>query len=212
MSISKNIRKIKNSIPEDITLVAVSKTKPISDIRIAYDSGHKIFGENRVQELVEKYEQLPQDIEWHMIGHLQRNKVKYIAPFVSLIHSVDSIKLLEEVNKRARLNNRTIDCLIQVHIASESSKFGFLSSEIKHALLESSKLENVNIIGLMGMASFTNNNNQIEKEFLFLKSVFKKNQNNLSVLSIGMSGDYKIAINCGSNMIRVGSIIFGNRN
>ena len=124
MSISKNIRKIKNSIPEDITLVAVSKTKPISDIRIAYDSGHKIFGENRVQELVEKYEQLPQDIEWHMIGHLQRNKVKYIAPFVSLIHSIDSIKLLEEVNKRARLNNRTIDCLIQVHIASESSKFG----------------------------------------------------------------------------------------
>ena len=212
MDISSNLHNIKNEIPKNVTLVAVSKTKPISDIKILYQDGHKIFGENKVQELIEKYEKLPKDIEWHMIGHLQRNKVKYIAPFVSLIHSIDTIKLLKEINKRAKENKRTINGLLQVHIAKESSKFGFSNDEINSILLESSDYKNVNIIGLMGMATFTNNQEQIKEEFHALQSIFLKNQENLSVLSMGMSGDYKIAIEHGSNMIRIGSTIFGNRN
>lgn len=212
MDISSNLHNIKNEIPKNVTLVAVSKTKPISDIKILYQDGHKIFGENKVQELLEKYEKLPKDIEWHMIGHLQRNKVKYIAPFVSLIHSIDTIKLLKEINKRAKENKRTINGLLQVHIAKESSKFGFSNDEINSILLESSDYKNVNIIGLMGMATFTNNQEQIKEEFDALQSIFLKNQENLSVLSMGMSGDYKIAIEHGSNMIRIGSTIFGNRN
>ena len=212
MDISSNLHNIKNEIPKNVTLVAVSKTKPISDIKILYQDGHKIFGENKVQELLEKYEKLPKDIEWHMIGHLQRNKVKYIAPFVSLIHSIDTIKLLKDINKRAKENKRTINGLLQVHIAKESSKFGFSNDEINSILLESSDYKNVNIIGLMGMATFTNNQEQIKEEFDALQSIFLKNQENLSVLSMGMSGDYKIAIEHGSNMIRIGSTIFGNRN
>ena len=212
MDLSSNLNNIKNEIPKNVTLVAVSKTKPISDIKILYQDGHKIFGENKVQELLQKYEKLPKDIVWHMIGHLQRNKVKYIAPFVSLIHSIDTIKLLKEINKRAKENKRTINGLLQVHIAKESSKFGFSNDEINSILLESSDYKNVNIIGLMGMATFTNNQEQIKEEFHALQSIFLKNQENLSVLSMGMSGDYKIAIEHGSNMIRIGSTIFGNRN
>jgi len=211
MSISDNIQSIKKELPNNVTLVAVSKTKSEEEILQAYNSGHKIFGENKVQELVKKYENLPKDIEWHMIGHLQRNKVKYIAPFVSLIHGTDSEKLLKEINKRAKENNRIINCLLQVHIAEESTKFGFSSSEINDIMQRFSEFENVNIIGLMGMATFTDNISQIEKEFCSLQQIYK-NHTNFTTLSIGMSGDYKSAIKCGSNMIRLGSIIFGKRN
>ena len=212
MGIIQNLENIKRKIPSNVTLVAVSKTKSVSEIKLAYNYGQNIFGENKVQELVQKHETLPKDIEWHMIGHLQKNKVKYIAPFVSLIHGVDSIKLMEEINKKAKQNNRIIDCLVQVHIATESSKYGFLINEIQDALIETSRYKNINVIGLMGMASFTTNTEQIRNEFLTLKSVFDQNKESLSVLSMGMSGDYKIAINCGSNMIRIGSGIFGKRN
>ena len=211
MSISDNIQSIKKELPNNVTLVAVSKTKSEEEILQAYNSGHKIFGENKVQELVEKYESLPKDIEWHMIGHLQRNKVKYIAPFISLIHGTDSEKLLKEINKRAKQNSRIINCLLQVHIAEESTKFGFSSSEINDIMQKSSEFENINIIGLMGMATFTNNISQIEKEFGSLQQIYK-NHTNFTTLSMGMSGDYKNAIKCGSNMIRLGSVIFGNRN
>ena len=211
MSISDNIQSIKKELPNNVTLVAVSKTKSEKEILQAYNSGHKFFGENKVQELVEKHENLPNDIEWHMIGHLQRNKVKYIAPFVSLIHGTDSEKLLKEINKRAKQNNRMINCLLQVHIAEESTKFGFSSSEINDVMQRSSEFENVNIIGLMGMATFTDNISQIEKEFFSLQQIYK-NHISFITLSMGMSGDYKSAIKCGSNMIRLGSVIFGNRN
>jgi len=211
MSISDNIQSIKKELPNNVTLVAVSKTKSEEKILQAYNSGHKIFGENKVQELVEKYESLPKDIEWHMIGHLQRNKVKYIAPFVSLIHGTDSEKLLEEINKRGKQNSRIINCLLQVHIAEESTKFGFSSSEINNIMQKSSKFENVKIIGLMGMATFTDNISRVEKEFYSLQQIYK-NHANFTTLSMGMSGDYKNAIKCGSNMIRLGSVIFGNKN
>ena len=211
MSISENIQKIKSEIPKEITLVAVSKTKPISDIEQAYNSGQLIFGENKVQELVEKHEKLPKDIQWQMIGHLQTNKVKYIAPFVNLIHGVDSEKLLKEIDKRAKQNNRIIDCLLQVHIATESTKFGFSENELEEIIKKLENYKNVNIIGLMGMATFTENKNQIKKEFLFLSTIYKRHKQ-MNTLSMGMSGDYKIAISCGSNMIRIGSTIFGNRN
>ena len=211
MSISDNIQSIKKELPDNVTLVAVSKTKSEEEILQAYNSGHKIFGENKVQELVEKYENLPKDIEWHMIGHLQRNKVKHIAPFVSLIHGTDSEKLLQEINKRAKQNNRIINCLLQIHIAEESTKFGFSSSEINDIMQRTSEFENVKIIGLMGMATFTDNISQIEKEFCSLQQIYK-NHTNFTTLSMGMSGDYKSAIKFGSNMIRLGSVIFGNRN
>ena len=213
MGIKKNLEKLRNSIPKEITLVAVSKTKPISDILVAYESGQRIFGENKVQELEMKHTKLPSDIEWHMIGHLQSNKVKYIAPFISLIHSVDSLKLLKEINRRAKQNNRIINCLLQVHIASERTKFGFEINEINEILDESNKLENICIKGLMGMATFTEEKSQLNSEFTKINNLFKKIKNKkISTLSIGMSGDYELAINNGSTMIRIGSTIFGNRN
>ena len=213
MGIKKNLEKLRNSIPKEITLVAVSKTKPISDILVAYKSGQRIFGENKVQELEMKHTKLPSDIKWHMIGHLQSNKVKYIAPFISLIHAVDSLKLLKEINRRAKQNNRIINCLLQVHIASERTKFGFEINEINEILNESNKLENICIKGLMGMATFTEEKSQLNSEFTKINNLFKKIKNKkISTLSIGMSGDYELAINNGSTMIRIGSTIFGNRN
>ena len=193
-------------------MVAVSKTKPNSDIIEAYNAGQKIFGENKVQELARKQKELPTDIEWHMIGHLQTNKVKYIAPFVSLIHTVDSIKLLKEIDKRAKQNKRVIDCLLQVHIANEQTKFGFQIEAIEKTIEISKGFKNTNIKGLMSMATFTDNINQINKEFTSINKLYKKvKNNNITTLSIGMSGDYKLAINNGSTMVRVGSAIFGKR-
>jgi pyridoxal phosphate enzyme (YggS family) len=216
MNITENLQQIKASIPEHVTLVAVSKTKPNTAILEAYQAGQRVFGENKVQELTEKYESLPKDIEWHMIGHLQSNKVKYIAPFVSLIHGVDSFKLLEEINKRAAQNNRVINCLLQIHIAEEYTKFGFNEKEVMELLQSEAfqHLKNIKVVGLMGMATFTDNENQIRKEFKSLKNLFDKFQiSNLQfqILSMGMSGDYQIAIEEGSTMIRVGSSIFGER-
>jgi len=195
-----------------ITLVAVSKTKPIENIRELYDLGHRDFGENYVQELVEKAEQLPKDIRWHFIGHLQTNKVKSIVPFIYLIHGVDSLKLLKEIDKQAEKNKRVIDCLLQVHIAQEETKFGFDETELLN--LELKQFLNVRIKGLMGMASLTDDMNKIRIEFKFLKTLFEKlkNQNpELSILSMGMSADYKIAIEEKSNMVRIGSLFFGER-
>ena len=212
MNIKANIESIQNSIEKNIQLVAVSKTKSNEFILQAYESGQLIFGENKVQELVEKSATLPDDIQWHMIGHLQSNKVKYIAPFVSLIHSVDSKKLLKEINKRAKQNDRVIHCLLQIHIAQESNKFGLNQEEAMELL--AMELTHVSIDGLMGMATFSDDTLQIRKEFKYLKTVFDKarsNHQNLSILSMGMSCDYKIAIEEGSNMIRVGSSIFGSR-
>lgn len=212
MSIQQNLAKISKNIPSEITLVAVSKTKPIEAVLDAYKSGQRIFGENKVQEMVEKHDALPQDIQWHLIGHLQRNKVKYIAPFVSLIHGVDSFQTLEEINKQATKNSRIIECLLQAKIATEESKFGMSFSEIQE-ILDSEKLralQNIRVVGLMGMASFTENKLQISKEFKSLKTFF--NTTSLKTLSMGMSGDYPLAIENGSNMVRVGSAIFGARN
>ncbi|MEW2922299.1 YggS family pyridoxal phosphate-dependent enzyme [Muricauda sp. ANG21] len=217
MSIKDNLTSIKNELPKGVTLVAVSKTKPNEDILEAYDAGHRIFGENKVQEMVAKWEELPKDIEWHMIGHVQRNKVKYMAEFVSLIHGVDSLKLLKEIDKQAKKYERVIPCLLQIHIAEEDTKFGLDDSELS-ALLQSEAfkaMENVKIVGLMGMATFTQNENQVRKEFAHLKSIFDQLQQKLpeiSILSMGMSGDYKIAIPEGSTMVRIGSSIFGERN
>ncbi len=216
MSIKGNLNHIKSSLPEHVTLVAVSKTKPVSDLMEAYNAGQRIFGENKIQEMAEKYQQMPKDIEWHMIGHVQRNKVKYMADFVSLIHGVDSFKLLKEINKQAKKCNRIINCLLQIKIAEEDSKFG-MSKNDASTLLQSdefSELKNIKIVGLMGMATFTDDIAQVESEFKFLKTTFDqlKTQNSeLKTLSMGMSGDYKLAIECGSTMIRVGSSIFGAR-
>jgi pyridoxal phosphate enzyme (YggS family) len=216
MSIAKNLTKIKSQLPAHVTLVAVSKTKPVADLMEAYHAGQRIFGENYVQELVEKHEALPKDIQWHFIGHLQSRKVKQLAPFVNLIHGVDSFKLLQEINKQATNNNRIIDCLLQIHIADEATKFG-LDEEELNAIVTSDdfkNLENIRIVGLMGMATFTENQNQIEKEFKHLKTIFDKlkTQNSeLKTLSMGMSGDFPLAISCGSTMVRIGSSIFGSR-
>ncbi len=220
MYIKQNLNNIKSSIPENVTLVAVSKTKPVSDLMEAYNSGQRVFGENKIQEMTEKYEHLPKDIEWHMIGHVQRNKVKYMAEFVSLIHAVDSLRLLQEINKQAQKHNRVINCLLQIKIAQEDSKFGMEANEAS-TLLQSEALtefQNIKIVGLMGMATFTKDMAQVKSEFEFLKNTFDelkqlKTQNSeLRTLSMGMSGDYQLAIDCGSNMIRVGSSIFGSRN
>ena len=212
MSIAGNLKVLQKSLTNEVVLVAVSKTKTNADILQAYNSGQRIFGENKVQELVQKQEELPKDIQWHMIGHLQSNKVKYIAPFVSLIHGADSLKLLREINKRADQNKRIIDCLLQVHIAIESSKFGFGINEIQQTIKEAEQFKNIKISGLMGMATFTDNTEQIAAEFQSLKNVFDRVKNqDISILSIGMSGDYKIAIEKGSTMIRIGSAIFGSR-
>ncbi len=213
MSISDNLYKIKKTINKTVTLVAVSKNKSNLNILEAYNNGHRIFGENKVQELVKKAECLPKDINWHMIGHLQSNKVKFIAPFISLIHTVDSFKLLKEINKRAYQNNRIIDCLLQVHIATEKSKFGFNIDEIDNILETSNIFKNIKIKGLMGMASFTANKIQIKQEFKTLEKIFARIKNKQqTILSMGMSNDYEIAIQEGSNMIRIGSAIFGKRN
>ena len=214
MTISKNLEALKTSLPEAVTLVAVSKTKSNEAIMEAYASGQRVFGENKVQEMVEKYETLPKDIEWHMIGHLQRNKVKYMASFVHLIHGVDTEKLLAEINKQAAKHNRRIPCLLQVHIAEESTKFGFAESELSELITRVDEFPNVEIKGLMGMASFTENINQIQQEFRGLKKRFDQLFKNTeaAVLSMGMSGDYPIAIAEGSTLIRVGSKIFGARN
>lgn len=214
MTISKNLEALKTSLPEAVTLVAVSKTKSNEAIMEAYASGQRVFGENKVQEMVEKYETLPKDIEWHMIGHLQRNKVKYMASFVHLIHGVDTEKLLAEINKQAAKHDRRIPCLLQVHIAEESTKFGFAESELSELITRIDEFPNVEIKGLMGMASFTENINQIQQEFRGLKKRFDQLFKNTeaAVLSMGMSGDYPIAIAEGSTLIRVGSKIFGARN
>ena len=217
MTIRKNLHQITSSLPPHVTLVAVSKTKPLGDLMQAYKAGQRVFGENKVQEMVEKYHLMPDDVLWHMIGHLQRNKVKYMAGFVDLIHGVDSLKLLTEINKQAQKHNRVIKCLLQIKISRETSKFG-LSIQEAEALLSSETfqgLKNIRIVGLMGMASFTTDKLQISNEFKTLKSNFdqlKQQRKNLKIISMGMSGDYKLAIDCGSTMIRVGSLIFGARN
>lgn len=214
MSIQSNLNNIKATIPEHVTLVAVSKTKPVSDLMQAYEAGQRIFGENKIQEMAEKWEQMPKDIQWHMIGHVQTNKVKFMAPFVSLIHGVDSLKLLQEINKQALKNNRVIDCLLQIHIAEEETKFGLDENELNELISSSEfkELKNIRTLGLMGMATFTEDQNQIKKEFQHLKSIFDSIQNeNFSIISMGMSGDYQRAIECGSTMVRIGSSIFGGR-
>jgi pyridoxal phosphate enzyme (YggS family) len=217
MSISENIKKYQTELPEQTTLVAVSKTKPVSSLMQAYDAGQRVFGENKIQEMASKWEEMPKDIEWHMIGHVQTNKVKYMAPFVSLIHTVDSIKLLREINKQAAKHDRVIECLLQIKIAEEESKFGMdevdalelLASEI------ATTLPHVTIVGLMGMATFTEDKTQVEAEFNKLSVIYKdvKTKNpKLTVLSMGMSGDFLLALEYGSNMVRIGSSIFGARN
>jgi pyridoxal phosphate enzyme (YggS family) len=221
MDIGKNIRGIVSCLPENVRLVAVSKTKPNEDIMAAYNVGQRVFGENKVQDLTKKYDELPKDIEWHFIGHPQSNKVKYIAPFIKLIHGVESIKLLKTINKEAGKNERTINVLLQFHIAEESTKFGLSENEAV-ALLESAEfkeLKNVEIVGVMGMATYTDDEIQIRKEFAKLKSIFNTLKNryfsgveNFTEISMGMSGDYQIAIDEGSTLIRVGSKIFGKRN
>lgn len=220
-TIQQNLNNIKSQLPANVTLVAVSKTKPVADLMEAYDAGQHIFGENKIQEMTEKWEAMPKDIEWHMIGHVQTNKVKYMAPYVSLIHGVDSLKLLQEINKQAAKNNRVIDCLLQVYIAEEESKFGLDEQELDEILKEiqynKENYKNIKIVGLMGMATFTENQNQIEKEFKHLKTIFDKYSQletsnlKLETLSMGMSGDYQLAISCGSTMVRIGSSIFGSR-
>lgn len=218
MSIAKNLLQIKSELPTNVTLVAVSKTKPITDLMEAYNAGQRIFGENKIQEMTNKWEQMPKDIQWHMIGHTQTNKVKFMAEYVSLIHGVDSLKLLKEINKQALRHNRIIDCLIQIFIADEETKFGLDETELLELVnsKEFKELHNIQIVGLMGMATFTENQNQIKAEFKHLKTIFDtiNNQENLKLetLSMGMSGDYELAIECGSNMVRIGSSIFGSRN
>lgn len=217
---SSTFKKIRAEIPENVTLVAVSKTKPISAIEEIYQLGQRHFGENKVQELVDKYEALPKDIHWHQIGHLQSNKVKYIAPFVHLIHAVDSLKLLEEINRQAAKNERIINCLLQFHIAQEDTKFGLNFEEAKE-ILESRtfiEMQNISIVGVMGMASFTENTEQVTDEFRnlegyfnIIKSHFFKYNDDFKVISMGMSGDYKIAIEEGSTLVRIGSALFGER-
>lgn len=219
--IAKNLASLKEAVG-NCTVVAVSKTKPKEDILAAYESGHRVFGENKAQELTEKYEVLPKDIEWHMLGHLQRNKVKYIAGFVALIHSVDSFKLLKEINKQGKKSNRIIPCLLQVHIADEESKFGLSYDEVAEMLTseDTQALDAVHIKGLMGLATNTEDQEKVRQEFRQLKTFFdtQKQQTGLAqnvsmdILSMGMSGDYPIAVEEGSNMIRVGSKIFGARN
>lgn len=210
MTIKENLSLIKDKLNKNVILVAVSKTKPVKDLLEAYKAGQRIFGENKIQEMVSKWEVMPKDVKWHMIGHVQRNKVKYMAPFVDYIHAVDSIKLLGEIQKHAEKNNRQIKCLIQIRIAREETKFGILPHELELVLESAKSYDNILIEGLMGMASFTKDKNQIRNEFKLLKSIYDEYQS-FKILSMGMSGDYSIAIEEGSNMIRVGSKIFGER-
>jgi pyridoxal phosphate enzyme (YggS family) len=218
--IAGNIATLKLQIPISVKLVAVSKTKPVSDIQIAYNAGQRVFGENRVQELLNKYNLLPSDIEWHLIGHLQTNKIKLIVPFISMIHSIDSFKLLYAINSEAQKINRVIDCLLQIHIASEESKFGFSMCDLSEILRSEdvTYLKNIRICGVMGMATYTSDAVQVRKEFSFLKQCFNSLKNNYFMsnpdfreISMGMSGDYKIAVEEGSTMVRIGSLIFGER-
>ncbi|PKB44009.1 hypothetical protein AX016_2220 [Cellulophaga sp. RHA19] len=220
MSIKESLLTIKKELPDTVTLVAVSKTKPVSDLEEAYAAGQRIFGENKIQEMTQKWEVMPKDIQWHMIGHVQTNKVKYMAEYVSLVHGVDSLKLLKEINKQAKKHNRVINCLLQMHIAEESTKFGLDKEELNN-LIDSDifkTLENINVVGLMGMATFTDDKNQVKKEFATLKEIFSSLQSikstnlDVKILSMGMSGDYKLAIDQGSTMVRIGSSIFGSRN
>ncbi|BFP43591.1 YggS family pyridoxal phosphate-dependent enzyme [Flavobacteriaceae bacterium GF1] len=217
MSIQQNLDTIRQTLPNTVTLVAVSKTKPLDAILAAYEAGQRVFGENKIQEMTQKWEALPKDIQWHMIGHVQRNKVKYMAAYVSLIHGVDSLKLLKEIDKQAKKHQRNINCLLQIHIAEEETKFGLSLEELEQLVSspEFQELTNVTIKGVMGMATFTQNTEQIRKEFRFLKSVFGSLQQKLQgidTLSMGMSGDYRIAVAEGSTMVRIGSSIFGVRN
>ena len=212
--ISDNLDTFLETIPSSVELVAVSKTKSNDKIMEAYQAGQRHFGENKIQEMTSKWETLPKDIQWHMIGHVQTNKVKYMAPYVSLIHGVDREKLLNEINKQAFKNNRIIDCLLQVFIANENTKFGLFPNEILPLIEKSLSLKNIRVVGLMGMASFTQDSEQIESEFKILKELFflaQKKYNQINILSMGMSNDYQIAINQESNMIRIGSKIFGSR-
>lgn len=220
MSIQQNLLQIKSQLPSNVTLVAVSKTKPVEDLMEAYNAGQRIFGENKIQEMTEKWQQMPKDIEWHMIGHVQSNKVKYMVPYVKLIHGVDSLKLLKEINRQAARWRKNINCLLQIHIAEEETKFGLDENELTELLNsdEFKEMNNIKVIGLMGMATFTENQEQIKKEFDYLKSIFYKLNTlpttfNLqpTTLSMGMSGDYQLAIDCGSTMVRIGSSIFGSR-
>jgi pyridoxal phosphate enzyme (YggS family) len=219
MSIKNNLQNIKSSLPSHVTLVAVSKTKPVTDLMEAYKAGQRIFGENKIQEMTEKWEQMPKDIQWHMIGHVQSNKVKYMIPYVSLIHGVDSLKLLKEINRLAVKWRKKVDCLLQIHIAEEDTKFGLDEKEVNELLSseEFKTFENIRIVGLMGMATFTENQEQIKREFLHLKLIFDQHSQlitdncQLTTLSMGMSGDYQLAIECGSTMVRIGSSIFGSR-
>lgn len=212
MSRNNSLNSIKDEIDKKVKIVVVSKTRSKKEILDIYNKDHRDFGENKVQEILEKHEKLPKDIRWHFIGHLQTNKVKYIIPFISLVHSVDSLKLLEEINKRAKAKNKIINCLIQVKIANEESKYGFKINEISDVMSYASELEHILIKGLMGMATNTDNNNLIDKEFKLLNTEFKKYKSKIfNVLSMGMSNDYKLAISNESNMIRLGSIIFGIR-
>ena len=219
--IKENLNKVRATVPNNVTLIAVSKTKPVTDIQEAYDAGQRIFGETKALEMRDKHQELPKDIQWHFIGHLQTNKIKYIAPFVSLIHSIDSISLLEAVNKEAAKNNRVIDCLLQFHIAKEETKFGLDIEEAEEMLKSDSykNLNNINIIGVMGMATFTDDVNQIRNEFKSLKNIFNilkeryfQDKESFKEISMGMSDDYPIAIEEGATMVRVGSKIFGARN
>ena len=226
MSIAENILEFKGKLPPNVLLVAVSKTKPNEDLLEAYRAGQRVFGENKIQELIKKYDELPKDISWHFIGHLQTNKVKYLVPFVDLIHAVDSLKLLETINKEAKKINRKISCLLQLYIADEDTKFGLDFEELRTILssefykeLQTDQNAGVQIAGLMGMATYTDDNEQINSEFAYLKNCFDKlkleffnDDDNFKELSMGMSGDYEIAINQGSTMVRIGSTIFGERN
>jgi pyridoxal phosphate enzyme (YggS family) len=219
--IKESLLRFRKSVQPQATLVAVSKTKPIQDLEEAYDAGQRHYGENKIQEMTEKWETLPKDIKWHMIGHTQRNKVKYMAPYVHLIHSVDSPRLLKEINKQAKNNDRVIDCLLQIHIAEEESKFGFDEAELVDLLNDEAfkEYENIQIKGLMGMATFTDDKEQVRKEFKNLAQLFKKikqdqllgSRHDFTELSMGMTGDYEIALEEGSTMVRIGSAIFGSR-
>lgn len=220
MTIAENLKNINDELPDHVHLVAVSKTKPVEDLMEAYNAGQRIFGENKIQEMTDKWQQMPKDVQWHMIGHVQTNKVKYMAPYVSLIHGIDSLKLLKEINKQAKKWRRVIPCLLQVYIATEETKFGLAQDELLEIIHseEFKALNHIKVVGLMGMASFTEDQEKIYKEFQFLNNVFNYVKPyqlpncNFEHLSMGMSGDYKIAIECGSTIVRIGSSIFGSRN